>query len=112
MSTWQLASGCFAVIAGLAALYGLHRLALGLEERGWLYYIHKGPRGSAAGCFVALQKAVEPQAQHILLVREEMQAEGHSAGSDRPGAKDQVAGEPLGVPVRGLAGDTEVQPPR
>jgi hypothetical protein len=48
-----------------AALYGLHRLALWLEARGHLYYLHKKPTGSAAGAFVALQRAVEPQARHV-----------------------------------------------
>ena len=31
-------------LAALAAVYGLHRLALYAEERGWIYYHHK--RGS------------------------------------------------------------------
>jgi hypothetical protein len=48
-----------------AALYGLHRLALRLERGGHLYYLHKKPSGSAAGAFVALQRAIEPQARHV-----------------------------------------------
>ncbi len=59
---WLLATaGC------LAGLYALHRLALWLEHKGWLYYWHKKPHGSAAGAFVALQRAIEPQASHVLV---------------------------------------------
>ena len=35
--------GWIAAVSALVALYGLHRLALWLEARGWLYYIHKKP---------------------------------------------------------------------
>jgi hypothetical protein len=66
MAVWQL------IFWGLicpVALYGLHRFALRLEERGHLYYLHKKPRGSAAGAFVALQRSIEPQSQHVEQVR-------------------------------------------
>ena len=85
MSTWQILVGSVVVVGGGAAIYGLHRLALWLEERGHLYYLHKKPSGSAAGCFVALQRTIEPQAHHVLLVREHVDFdEGEAAGSDRP----------------------------
>jgi hypothetical protein len=57
------------IIGGVAGPYGLHRLALWLEERGHLYYLHKKPSGSSAGAFVALQRAIEPQSQHVQHVR-------------------------------------------
>ena len=47
------------VPAGLAALYGLHRLGLWMEQRGWLYYWHKKP-GAGARSFVALACWVIP----------------------------------------------------
>lgn len=52
-------------VGGLAGLYGLHRLALWLEARGHLYYLHKRSRGSAVGAFVAMQRIIEPQSQHV-----------------------------------------------
>ena len=57
------------ILVGGAGLYGVHRLALWLEERGHLYYLHRKPSGSAAGAFVALQRAIEPQSQHVEHVR-------------------------------------------
>jgi hypothetical protein len=57
------------IIAGsFGAIYGLHRLALWMEERGYIYYLHKKPRSSPAGCFVAFQKVVEPRVQHVVQV--------------------------------------------
>ncbi len=48
----------------------LHRLALWLEARGHLYYLlHKKSSGSAAGAFVAMQRAIEPQSKHVEQVR-------------------------------------------
>ena len=61
--------------------FALHRLALHLEERGHLYYLHKKPRGSGAGCFVALQRAIEPQVQHVIHVTEESRLHGEEGGS-------------------------------
>jgi len=66
MATWQLIGW---VLGIPAALYGLHRLALWLEARGHLYYLHKKSSGSAAGAFVAMQRAIEPQSRHVEQVR-------------------------------------------
>jgi hypothetical protein len=85
VSTWKALVGVVVVLGGAAGLYGLHRLALWLEGRGHLYYRHRKPGGGAAGCFVALQRAVEPQAAHVLVVGEHARGdEGEAAGSDRP----------------------------
>ncbi len=86
MDLWHTLFGGLAVVAGLGSLYGLHRLALWLEEHGYLYYIHKKPKGgSAAGCFVAFQRAIEPQSEHVLLVHEEAPCDdAESAGWDHP----------------------------
>jgi hypothetical protein len=46
------------VASGLATLYGLSRLGLWLEKRGWLFYKHKKPTSSAASCFVVLQQVL------------------------------------------------------
>jgi hypothetical protein len=75
-----------AVFGGLGALYGLHRLALSLEERGYLYYRHKSSKGGAVGGFVAFQRIIEPQVQHVLKIKEEKQAddEGDPSGRGRP----------------------------
>jgi hypothetical protein len=59
------------IVGGPLALYGLHRLCLWLEDRGWLYYKHKKPSSSPASCFVALQQVLEPPIHHVLQVKEE-----------------------------------------
>ena len=43
MSLFYVALAVLAVVAGAAALYGLHRLCLWLEARGHLYYLNKQP---------------------------------------------------------------------
>ncbi len=80
----------FAVFGVLLSLYGVHRLCLWLEERGWLYYWRKRPSGSAAGCFVALQRHLEPQAQHHITITDQKR-------SERPtdGASDGVPSSPI-----------------
>jgi hypothetical protein len=74
------------IVGGLAALYGLHRLGLWLEKRGWLFYKHKKPSSSAASCFVALQQVLEPPIKHVLHVNDEKrhQAEEKAPGQNGP----------------------------
>jgi hypothetical protein len=71
MNFWHIMLWVLAIAGIAGSLYGLHRLCLWLEERGWLYYKHKRASTTAAGCFVALQQALEPQSQHVLYVGEE-----------------------------------------
>jgi hypothetical protein len=85
MNPWSTALWGLGLVAALGSLYGLHRLALWLEARGHLYYLHKKPSGSAAGSFVALQRAIEPQSQHVLMVHEEVsRTDGESPGAGEP----------------------------
>jgi hypothetical protein len=72
-----------AILGGLAALYGLHRLCLWLERHGWLYYKHKNPSSSAASCFVALQQVLEPPVKHVFEMKQERRthAEGETPGT-------------------------------
>jgi hypothetical protein len=86
--TWSILA-----LAILGALYGLHRLALKLEERGHLYYLHKKPGASALASFVALQRVIEPRAEHVLVVQEEKAPRGEK-GSGAP-------------PVAGAKGDNK-----
>jgi len=97
MGAWQIAFWSAAVVVALAGLYGLHRLGLWAEERGYVYYMHKKPSGSAAGAFVALQRAIEPQARHVLVVREQADRE---AGD--PGAPDFPPGPCADPPPRSV----------
>ena len=37
------------ILGGLIGLYCLHRLALWMESRGWLFYINRRPKSSGIG---------------------------------------------------------------
>jgi hypothetical protein len=65
MHSWQVWLTMAAVLAASIAPYGLHRLCLWLERRGWLYYRHCRPSSSPLSCFVALQQVLEPPARHV-----------------------------------------------
>jgi hypothetical protein len=58
------------IVGGAAVLYGLHRLCLWLEQRGWLYYMYRKPTSSVASCFVAVQQAIEPAVKHVHEMKE------------------------------------------
>jgi hypothetical protein len=68
MNTWTVILSTILVISGPLVLYGFHRLGLWMEEQGYIYYLHKKPKGSAAGSFVALQKMIEPRAEYVIQV--------------------------------------------
>ena len=56
-----------------AVIYGLHRLALRLERKGHIYYLHSQPSGSALGnAALAVQSLLEPGKRYVV---EERQAE-------------------------------------
>jgi hypothetical protein len=57
------------IVAAVAALYGLHRLALKAEDNGWIYYLRRKPSISALGnAFLEVQSLVEPEKQHLVEV--------------------------------------------
>jgi hypothetical protein len=107
MGTWETVfwAGCAVMVPG--ALYALHRLALPLEERGHLYYLKKKPRGSAAGCFVAIQRALEPQIQHVIHVDAESRLRGEERGS---GQGDPDDANPPGIDPERITGTTNDSP--
>jgi len=93
----NLASGWLWLLAiplAIAALYGMHRLALRLEEQGYLYYLHKKPDSSAASSFVALQQAIDPTAEHVFRVQDERRGRGEDeAAGDPPDARREPRGD-------------------
>jgi hypothetical protein len=80
MNTWTVILSTILVISGPLVLYGFHRLGLWMEEQGYIYYLHKKPRGSAAGSFVALQRMIEPRAEYVIQIT---RAE-HKLGEEKP----------------------------
>jgi hypothetical protein len=49
MEFWNGVMWGVLVVAVIPGLYGLHRLCLWLEMRGWLYYRNKKPEGVLPG---------------------------------------------------------------
>ena len=73
-----------------AALYGLHRLALRLERKGHLYYIHSKPSSSALGnAALAVQSILEPGKRHVVEERQAERSERRESG-DPPDPEDAV----------------------
>lgn len=101
MDAWTVLFWTGGMVGGSGALYALHRLALRLEERGHLYYLNKKPSSSAAGCFVAMQRAIEPQVQHVIHVTGESRLHGEEGGSGQGDPDDPDA---PGIESRGLQG--------
>jgi len=61
----------FAILAAItllfAAGYGLHRLALWAERRGWIYYKHhKAPPGASAMALMELDRIWKPEIEHVV----------------------------------------------
>jgi hypothetical protein len=81
--SWALV--LFAVPLAWAALFGLHRLCLWLEDHGYLYYMRKQPSGGGAHCLVELQKALEPQSHHVHHVKEEKRNQSEQDRGDENG---------------------------
>jgi hypothetical protein len=83
MSVWHWLAGALALAGAVATLYGLDRLGLWLESRGWLYYRHRKPTSSPASAWVALHQLIEPGVRHAREVREQRPAEGDEEASRR-----------------------------
>lgn len=64
-------------IAG--AVYGLHRLALYAESRGWIFYLTRPPRLRTLGL---LEELVEPEIEYLV---EEQSSEAIRGAADESG---------------------------
>ena len=88
MVAWMVVAWILVVGLGVGALYGLHRLALWMEDRGYIYYLHKKPKGSALGSLIAFQRAIEPRA-HYIVQAEQVNQEVGEEGASGQGDPDQ-----------------------
>ena len=77
-------------------LYGLHHLALRLEEKGHLYYLKKKPEGGGASLFSPLQRAIEPQIEHVHLVKERAEHAYDADGGPKDPSLKGVPRKPSG----------------
>jgi hypothetical protein len=77
-----------AVLVILIALYGVHRLALWAEDRGWIYYTRRKPTASSLGnAFLEVQSLIEPEKRQLAevqkaeIIEEDEQGDPPEAGS-------------------------------
>jgi hypothetical protein len=77
------------VLVAAGILYGLHRLALWAEDRGWIYYLRRKPGASSLGnAFLEVQSLIEPEKQQLVeahkaeAVEEDDQGDPPEAGTD------------------------------
>lgn len=78
------------VAAAALALYGLHRLALWMEGRGWLYYVNSKPSTSTLStAFLEVQSMVDPGKKLVIeAMREEGSEESEFGGPPEAGDLD------------------------
>ena len=55
------------VIGVSSALYAVHRAALWMERRGWIYYRDtRASSSNASNAFMQVQALFEPRAEHVV----------------------------------------------
>ncbi len=54
------------LLAAPFLLWALHRFCLRLEERGYLYYLHKKPSPGGPSVFFGMQEFIQPNAHQIV----------------------------------------------
>ena len=71
-----------AVVAVFAALWGVDRLLLKAETRGWIYYRKKQGTSSRLGsAFLEVQSLLEPDKRHVAEIRREKNLPGPESGA-------------------------------
>jgi hypothetical protein len=78
-----------AATAFLVVVYGLHRVALWAENRGWIYYKRRKPTTFVLGsAFLEVQSLLEPEKKHLAeaqkaeRIEEDDQGEPPEVGAD------------------------------
>ena len=75
MESWHWLVWPALAIGAVAALFGLDRLGLWLEDRGWLYYRRKKPASSPMSAWVAMQQFIEPGVKHVVEIKDAKRSE-------------------------------------
>lgn len=79
-------TGVLIAAAAAAVLLALHRFLLWAEGRGWIYYHHRRPSGSALGnAFLEVQSLLEPEKQQLAEVRRQCVVEEDEHGEPPEG---------------------------
>ena len=65
------------ILLVVGGLYALHRLALWLEQRGWLFYLNRKSRISLVQ---PIDLGIDPGVRHLLEAKEEERVEERESG--------------------------------
>ncbi|MBI5084379.1 MAG: hypothetical protein HZB13_07265 [Acidobacteria bacterium] len=72
------------LLLAAAGLYALHRLALWMEGRGWIYWTKSSGHSTRAGnALLEIQEMLEPSKRHVIEMKRDAKAERDDAG-DKP----------------------------
>lgn len=78
----------FWIIVVAVAIYALHRLALWMETRGWIYYMHSSGGSTRAGsAMLEVQQLLEPSKRHVIEIKREKKEVEDDSG-DPPDPSD------------------------
>ena len=73
----------------VAGGYGLHRLALWAEARGWIYYrTRRRPPGAAGLAFMEVAAILQPHVEHVVEEQRTQRAGGETDSSGQPSGED------------------------
>ena len=80
----------------IVAAYGLHRLALWMETKGWIFYKHRKASPNALGnAVLGVQQILQPGAEQVLEMRQSQRVEQNDAGGpDKAGGSDPIPENP------------------
>jgi len=76
------------VALAASVLFGLHRLALWAEGRGWIYYReHRAPAGAAGLAMLEVTSLLDPAVEHVVEEARDARArvEQDESGEGAPG---------------------------
>ncbi|MCR4395207.1 MAG: hypothetical protein NUW07_00560 [Candidatus Saccharicenans sp.] len=69
------------VMIGVGLLFGLDRLFLFMESRGWIYYRRKKPSSSAlSNACLEVQQLLEPSKKYIVEIKKDEKREPQETG--------------------------------
>lgn len=78
------------LLAGVCALWLLHRVALWMEDRGWIYWTRsRGYSTRAGNALLEVQELLEPQKRHVIEMKRDNRPERDDKGDGGPEGRGQ-----------------------
>lgn len=74
-------SGVLWGVALVVGLFGLHRLALWMESRGWIFYMKtRASSGALGSAFLEIQRIAQPEKKYVLEMKQDERAQRNDDG--------------------------------